>query len=88
MEFMIYIANGMYVASYFMKDILHLRVLSVFAASCLVAYFYFRAEPMMTVVYWNLFFICVNTFQVARILWNRRPVRVPTTEHELRHSLA
>ena len=75
MEFMIYVANGMYVASYFMKDILHLRILSVVAASCLIAYFYWRAEPMMTVVYWNLFFVGVNTFQVARICWNRRPMR-------------
>jgi hypothetical protein len=75
MEFMIYVANGMYVASYFMKDILRLRILSVLAASCLIAYFYCRAEPMMTVVYWNLFFVGVNTFQVARIFWTRVPAR-------------
>jgi hypothetical protein len=75
MEFMIYVANGLYVASYFMKDILHLRILSAVAASCLIAYFYFRAEPMMTVVYWNLFFVGVNTFQIARVFRDQWPMR-------------
>ncbi len=78
MELMIYMANGLYVASYFMKDILHLRILSVVAALCLVAYFYFREEPMLTVVCWNLFFVGVNTFQVARIFLGRRHAQVVT----------
>ena len=68
MEFLIYMANGMYLLSYFMKDMLHLRVLTVTAALCLVAYFYMRPEPMMTVVGWNLFFVALNVFQIARIV--------------------
>ncbi len=71
MEFLIYIANGMYLVSYFMKDMLHLRILTVFAALCLVAYFYMRPEPMMTVVCWNLFFVALNVFQIARIVASR-----------------
>ena len=64
-------ANGMYLASYFMKDMLHLRVLTVAAALCLVAYFYVRPEPMMTVVGWNLFFVALNVFQITRIVVSR-----------------
>jgi hypothetical protein len=71
MEFLVYMANGMYLASYFMKDMLHLRVLTVAAALCLVAYFYARPEPMMTVVGWNLFFVALNVFQITRIVVSR-----------------
>ncbi len=71
MEFLVYMANGMYLASYFMKDMLHLRILTVAAALCLVAYFYVRPEPMMTVVCWNLFFVALNVFQITRIVVSR-----------------
>ena len=71
MEFLVYVANGMYLASYFMRDMLHLRVLTVAAALCLVGYFYFRPEPMMTVVGWNLFFVALNVFQITRIVLSR-----------------
>ncbi len=68
MEILVYMANGMYLASYFMKEMLHLRMLTVAAALCLSAYFYFQPEPMMTVVCWNLFFVALNVFQITRIV--------------------
>ncbi len=68
MEILVYMANGMYLASYFMKEMLHLRMLTVAAALCLSAYFYFQPEPMMTVVSWNLFFVALNVFQITRIV--------------------
>ena len=71
MEILVYMANGMYLVSYFMKDMLPLRVLTVVAALCLVAYFYMRPEPMITVVCWNLFFVALNVFQIARIFASR-----------------
>ena len=71
MEILIYIANGMYLVSYSMKDMLHLRIVTVAAALCLVAYFYFRSEPMMTVVGWNLFFIALNLYQITRTIVSR-----------------
>lgn len=71
MELLVYIANGMYLVSYSMKDMLYLRVLTVVAALCLVAYFYIRPEPMMTVVCWNLFFVALNLLQIARTIVSR-----------------
>ena len=68
MEILVYMANGMYLASYFMKEMLHLRMLTVAAALCLSAYFYYQPEPMMTVVSWNLFFVALNVMQIARIV--------------------
>ena len=71
METLVYIANILYLLSYFVQDMLRLRVLTVFAATCLVGYFYFQPEPMMTVVCWNVFFIALNVFQLGRILVER-----------------
>ncbi len=74
MEILVNMANGMYLVSYFMKEMLHLRILTVVAALCLAAYFYIRPEPMMTVVCWNLFFIALNVFQIVRIVASRMPM--------------
>ena len=62
----------MYLLSYFVRDILKLRVLTVIAATCLIAYFYLRPEPMMTVVYWNTFFVAQNMFWIVRLVMKRR----------------
>lgn len=75
MEALVYIANLLYLSAYFMQDLLRLRVLAVTATLCSVAYFYFRAEPMMTVVCWNLFFVSLNLVQIARLLLGRRRLR-------------
>ena len=71
MEALIYAANTLYLLSYFVKDILHLRLLTIVAACCLVIYFYNQAEPLITVVCWNLFFVGLNVLQLTRILWGR-----------------
>lgn len=71
MESLVYAANILYLLSYLVKDILVLRVLTIIAACCLVTYFYNQAEPMMTVVYWNLFFVAMNAFQLTSILIGR-----------------
>lgn len=75
MEALIYIANMLYLASYFMQDILRLRALTITAAMCLVGYFYLRPEPLMTVVWWNLFFVALNAFHISRVLTRRRARR-------------
>ena len=71
MESLVFMANGLYLASYFMNDILRLRYLTITAACCLAAYFYLQPIPMMTVVYWNLFFVALNIFQICRLLMER-----------------
>ena len=75
MESLIFVANSLYVASYFTNDILRLRLLPITAASCLATYFYSLPEPMWTVVGWNLFFIGLNLFQIARAMRAKRLAR-------------
>jgi CRP-like cAMP-binding protein len=83
-EFMIHIANVLYMMSYLMRDILWLRVLTVFAASCIVPYFYFRPEPLMAPIYWNLLFTFMNIYAIWRLLLERRPVQLTADEQRLR----
>jgi hypothetical protein len=71
METLVYAANILYLLSYMVRDILLLRIFTIIAACCLVTYFYNQAEPLMTVVYWNLFFVAMNAIQLAFILRKR-----------------
>ena len=75
MDTLIYVANALNLLSYFVRDILQLRTLTIVAVACLALYFVSRPEPLMEVVYWNLFFLAMNVFQIARILISRRRTR-------------
>ena len=71
MEWLIFVANGLYLLSYMTKDILKLRLLTVTAACVLVTYFAAQPEPIMTIICWNLFFVALNVLQIASILRTR-----------------
>jgi hypothetical protein len=71
MEILIYLANGLYLLSYMVKDILKLRLLTVIAASILVTYFSMQPDPATTIVYWNLFFVSLNLYQIIKIIRSR-----------------
>jgi hypothetical protein len=71
METLVYTANILYLVSYLVRNILHLRLLTIVAACLLVTYFYNQAERLMTVVYWNLFFVALNAVQLFCILSER-----------------
>ena len=71
MELLIYAANTMYLAAYAVRNMLHLRMLTIVATACLALYFYSQPEPLMTVVYWNLFFLGLNAVQLIRIIRDR-----------------
>jgi hypothetical protein len=71
MDVLVYAANFLYLFSYLVRDILHLRLLTIVAACCLVTFFYNQPEPLMTVICWNIFFVALNAFQLTRILRER-----------------
>ena len=72
MDLLINAANILYVLAYFTQDLLRLRLMTLVAAACLAAYFASRPDPLWTVVAWNLFFLVLNLFQLARIMLMRR----------------
>lgn len=82
MDYLINIANILYLFSYLVRDILWLRILTVVAACCLIPYFYFRPDPLIIAIYWNLLFTSLNIFWIGRLLVERRPVQL--TGNDLR----
>ncbi len=72
MDYLINAANVLYVIAYFTTDMLRLRLLMLTAAACLATYFGSRPEPLWVVVAWNVSFLLLNLFQVARILRTSR----------------
>lgn len=82
-ELLIHPANVLYLLAYMVRDILWLRILTVAAALFLIPYFYFRPEPLMAAIYWNLAFTALNTFWIIRLLLERRPVKLSEEEQQL-----
>jgi len=72
MDALVFVANIMYVATYFTGSVLRLRLLTLCAGCCLTIYFYSQAHPMPTVVGWNMFFVLLNLVQLTRLLASRR----------------
>ncbi len=71
MEALINLANLIFILSYFVQDLVRFRLLTITAVVCLATYFLLLPEPPMTIVYWNVFFILLNAFQLGRILAER-----------------
>jgi Popeye protein conserved region len=82
-DMLIHVANLFFLMAFMVRDILWLRVLTVVASVCLVAYFYFQPEPLMTPIYWNIVFAAMNVYWIVRLLLERRPVRLTHDEKVL-----
>jgi uncharacterized membrane protein len=79
MELLVSAANLLFVASYFVSDLLKLRLLTVTASACLASYFAALPQPLPSVVAWNIFFVALNVLQILRLLRARRaPGRLGT----------
>jgi len=72
MESLINIANLLYILTYFVQDLLRIRFLTLAGSAMLVVYFGLQPEPVMTLIYWNVFFILLNVFQLARLVAQQR----------------
>ena len=82
-DYLIHAANVLYLFAYLVRDILWLRILTVFAATLLIAYFWVQPEPLMAPIYWNLLFTALNLFWIARLHLERRPIRLSDEERQL-----
>lgn len=79
--------NVLFLASYSVRDILWLRVLTVVATSLLIPYYALQPEPLMAAIAWNLVFIAINVYWIVKLSIERRPVRFTQDEARL-HQLA
>jgi len=66
-----------------MEDVLMLRCFGVMCASSMAIFAYFQPQPLMVPVRFNLLFICINGLFIARILMERRDLRLDATEQAL-----
>ncbi len=81
-------ASLLTVAAYLLKDILWLRLLTIFSCFAGMAFNYFvPASPLWTVIYWNVLFAAINIVQVAIIIKERSGVHFSEEEKELHDTL-
>jgi hypothetical protein len=77
-------ANVLYLASYSVRDILWLRVLTVVAAILLIPYYEMQQVPLTAAIGWNVVFIAINAYWIVRLLIERRPVHFTPDEARLK----
>jgi len=79
-----HLAFGLIAFSFLVKDILYLRILSIFASLFSVLYnFYIPIEPMWLPIGWNIIFVIVNIYHISVIIYEKRPVDMTDKEKEL-----
>ncbi|WP_169054081.1 cyclic nucleotide-binding domain-containing protein [Nitratireductor sp. XY-223] len=82
LDVLVSVANVVYLASYSVRDILWLRILTVVGATLLMPYYYLQAAPLWAPIGWNVVFMTINLFWIVRLALDRRPV--PFTDEERR----
>lgn len=81
MQYLVHVANVLFLASYLVRDILWLRVLTVVAILSLVPYY--LANQLYAPIAWNAVFIGINLAQLRRLLLERRPVALDARQRRL-----
>ena len=80
------VANTSYallLASYIMRDILWLRVLTVISLLFEIPYFYFQPDPLWAGIGWDGAFIAINVFWITILVFERRPVHFTPEQKRL-----
>lgn len=78
---LLHVANVLYLASYSVRDILWLRVLTVFAMLCL-GWCYWSCSAF-NALWWQVAFLIINLFQIALLIHERRPVKLSEVQKKL-----
>lgn len=78
---LLHVANVLYLASYSVRDILWLRILTVIAMLCL-SWCYWSCQAFVAMG-WQGAFLAINGFQIALLIYERRPVQLSSAEQKL-----
>lgn len=84
LDVLVSVANLVYLASYSVRDILWLRCLTVVGSLMLMPYYYLQPQPLWAAISWNVVFIAINLYWIAKLLSERRPVRFSEEESHVR----
>lgn len=77
------IANALYLVSYLVTDILWLRGLTILGGLASLAWALTQPMQMTALIAWGAVFMVINVAQIARLLHERRPVRLAPDEQQL-----
>jgi hypothetical protein len=81
-------ASILTMAAYLLKDILWLRVLTIFSCFTGIVFNYFvPSEPLWTVIYWNIVFAIINIVHIAILIKERTGVHFSEEEQGLHETL-
>jgi CRP-like cAMP-binding protein len=83
LDWYVNIAEVVFLGSYLVRDILMLRTLSIVGGFILAPYFYYQTVPLWPALGWNTAFIIINTVWVARLLYERRPIKLSAEEQRV-----
>lgn len=82
-EYFTHFSNILLLVAYSVRDILWLRCFAVAAALINIPYFLLQQNVLWPPVMWAIVFMIINSFQIVRILWERRPVVLTAEERAL-----
>jgi len=80
LDVLVNVANVVYLASYSVRDILWLRILTVVGSLLLLPYYYLQPEALWAPIVWNLIFTGINIFWITKLMLERRPVQFTDDE--------
>lgn len=78
---LLHVANVLYLISYSLRDILWLRVATVLAMLCL-GWCYWACHENYALA-WQSAFLAINLFQIALLIYERRPVKLTEVQQKL-----
>ena len=80
----VHIANVLYLASYLVKDIFLLRLLTIVAMFVFLPYYFFQGnDPLWEPIIWTVIFTGVNVFQLIKLFLERRPVVISAEDQRI-----
>ena len=83
-----HLAFGLIAFSFLVKDIMYLRILSIVASLFSVLYnWVIPPEPMWIPIGWNFVFVAINVWNIAIIIYEKRPVKMDAKNTELYETL-
>ncbi len=78
-----HIANGLFLLSYLVRDILWLRILSVLAQLALLVGTVLTPAHPIDAIAWNTLFLVINVVRIYLLILERRPVKLTQREAHL-----
>jgi|SaaInlStandDraft_4_1057021.scaffolds.fasta_scaffold20021_2 hypothetical protein len=83
MEALFFLANVLFCLAYAVRNIMWLRTLTITASLCVLPYFYFRTEPLYSVLFWEVLFILINAYNLTILILEQRKVYLSDDQQRL-----